>query len=971
MKTNILWKKYPDLCDMVVKKSLTKQLITTKSKRIIKFKCKHCQGVFSIKPEKLCHQKICPKCSNFVIKPSIQSLEKFVRNAIMASSSYLEYENVIKRQNFTRGDLGMAREIFAEMYFKVHRKQYKVKEYISYSLTKDCMQKLVDLGLPKQDLGTDAVIVHTDGKVSLIQVKWRSNSKCIHTRSVFYGMAIDALVVKKNKSLKHLYLFSNVIEKSNTLPNEEMFKYILSDTLQKTNWEFMKLNAPLCSIKSVEVPRKRIAPPYKARKWVKDGVRPFVMKEFDNYSYACQVVAACGSGKTLCAYDLLTNFADSYCALIVTPSLQLLSQWYNVFATYLDCEFLLVGSQFDDDGAESPFTLTTDENEIRKVITKRSGDLVVISTYNSLQMIYNAMKKNKQFRFTISFADEAHLTTGGGRNSLICKDDFPTSHTVFLTATPRIYNGDDENILSMDDKDIYGDRFTYSCRQAIEDGFVNDYEILIVTCENTEELNETHRYELYSKGLIKSINDHGIKRLLVASGSHDTSKKFYEEFIKHFDGRYNVILMPENANARDKEEAIQSMRDRPTIIFNVKVFNLGTDIPELEAVFFNGRKSSPIDIVQTAMRPLRVHQDKKSFIMLPVIVEDGEIESNYMTDVIIELAKSDEAIKDEIKDRLLGSLFGSVGRSKGSNRIVFDCEIEGLDVLLFDKFGENYCFKWWIERYKLNELVKYPSPNHQSRNFCDNQRRLYGNKNLSQEKQESLEELKWWTWSIVDQRKKHDIVELLNTDEEVRKKISSFLGKEIGSNFKKETSGSRKADVMNDVLAIQVKSAKKGSSSQINRSWTDDIIKSAHSYVLKNMCEMPLKDDGKVDKLVGNVLITNKNYRQKIINKCLSELDACKEKILNDVFRGKDKNSSPDCLVIISDDKTYLYKIDDIIEHFKNETFTVNEKGTALKLGLLSLQRKGGDYDNKSSNQLQFKIVLSSLSQISKKLQIT
>lgn len=109
-------------------------------------------------------------------------------NIIMKSKSLNDYH--LKLKKYKPKELGFIQECFALLYFKGH-------------------------GLPEQDLGTDGVILHNDGEVSLVQVKWRTN-KSVHNRSVFYGLAIDAL--ECSVDVKHLILFSNSINITNTLP---------------------------------------------------------------------------------------------------------------------------------------------------------------------------------------------------------------------------------------------------------------------------------------------------------------------------------------------------------------------------------------------------------------------------------------------------------------------------------------------------------------------------------------------------------------------------------------------------------------------------------------------------------------------------------------------------------------------------------------------------------------------------------
>ena len=45
--------------------------------------------------------------------------------------------------------------------------------------------------------------------------------------------------------------------------------------------------------------------------------------------------------------------------------------------------------------------------------------------------------------------------------TIVSKPDFPSVNIIYMTATPKIYKGKNETILSMDNKEIYGEQYTY------------------------------------------------------------------------------------------------------------------------------------------------------------------------------------------------------------------------------------------------------------------------------------------------------------------------------------------------------------------------------------------------------------------------------------------------------------------------------------------------------------------------------
>ena len=61
-----------------------------------------------------------------------------------------------------------------------------------------------------------------------------------------------------------------------------------------------------------------------------------------------------------------------------------------------------------------------------------------------------------------------------------------------------------------------------------------------------------------------------------------------------------------------------------------------------------------------------------------------------------------------------------------------------------------------------------------------------------------------------------------------------------------------------------------------------------------------------------------------------------------------------------------VYKMNDVIKYLNTQNFKIRKSGTVIELGnSFTIQRKGGDSGRKSSNQLQFKIIISSLNELS------
>lgn len=733
--TNNFWQLYPEITQLVDPEYVDKHhKVTTKSLEPITICCGECNQEFSISPKDFLQLGSCAHCHKYLVNFDKKSLKNQVIEIINRSESFEEYEDNIKSLHFTSYQLGFIQEVFAKYYFMTHAHLYDFMngQYLSYAFDK------IDIpGMPTRDMGTDAIIIHDDGTKSLIQIKWKSKKAC-HNRSVFYGLSIDALNIE---GLRNLYLFSNSDNVSSDLPTGQRFKYILYGTLKNIDWPYFKKNVTKI-LNGQEITLSKI----QYRDWQREAM------DFVEGRAAATVTAACGTGKTIFSIGVIKRLGPNFKVLIVVPSLQLLSQWYYQLAVHVPADYLLVGSQgptIDDSMNDVPYMLTTDKNEIKETIKNRSEQFIIISTYQSLHLVSTS--------FTTIFIDEAHLAVTGEAYSIVTKPEFKAQQKIYLTATPKVYHGiKEEKVSSMDNKEIYGEQYSYSCRKAIDDGILCDYNLILGLCQDLEEgYPVSQRYQLYSKFLLKCVQDHKMKSILVASNSHESSAAFYNEFKKIYNGP--TLLMRKNAKSSDKDHAIGELK-KGCIVFNVRVFNLGVDIPSLEGVFFNGDKSSRIDIVQTASRCLRKFEGKKkAFIMVPAFMgQDLKVELGDFPNVrntLLALGENDKAIKEEVFEKASHS---GVERSKKEKHIycvgVDDFDISEIELRLFDRIGQSDELSWNIKYIQvqnfINKYNRVPKKHEENNGWIVLQRMNYRKGKMSTEKSNKLEQLDCWSWGV-------------------------------------------------------------------------------------------------------------------------------------------------------------------------------------------------------------------------------
>jgi len=271
----------------------------------------------------------------------------------------------------------------------------------------------------------------------------------------------------------------------------------------------------------------------------------------------------------------------------------------------------------------------------------------------------------------------------------------------------------------------------------------------------------------------------------------------------------------------------------------------------------------------------------------------------------------------------------------------------------------------------------------------------------------------------------------LNHNVEIRTALGEWNKTDSIGTFS-QIKGTTKVDICNSekvadaTYRLQVKKTKKGQSGQVDRHWARDLVNNIPDlkpveYMLKNLCELPLQSCGKlVDKSEKVKSLSTENYLQSELSILIDKLNSNKRDILNGLFYGNDRSSSPNYLCGVeykclrklkkqelveylqsyeldtrgtipelrerlkadnryhkdypNDEKRerlIIYKMSDVISYLNNQQFKIATSTRTIHLGnsILSLKRKGGDGGKKVSNQLQVHLKFSSL-EIEDKLEI-
>jgi superfamily II DNA or RNA helicase len=512
------------------------------------------------------------------------------------------------------------------------------------------------LNLPSTDEGIDLIAETKEGHFWAIQAKYRSDPK--DTLTVKGDLATFANLAFNNCKNISLGLVMTTADRPPL--KTKLLKGVSFVTLESflelddnnfENWNLLKAKTE----NKIIIPKALSPRPHQV-KAIKDTVNYFKTKERG------KVIMPCGTGKSLTAF-WIANKLKAKSVLIAVPSLALLQQTLKVWTR----EYLIAGIKPDwlcvcsdqtvsddqDDFVSNIYELgievTTDKNEIKKFLKSKSDTKVVFSTYQSGKVTAQGAKG---FTFDLGIMDEAHKTVGLGSKPmahLIHQKNIKIKHRLFMTATERLFRGNEDDYLSMDDPRDYGDLiYQLSFKQAIETNppIISDYKVITFGISEPEiesvyndnkfiqikkEIDDIKAREFATAlalrkaikklGISNAISFHSsIRRANNFKAQQELISKVYPEYGKlkafHVSGE-----MPTNQRSSQMREFAESKG----LMTNARCLTEGVDLPAIDCVVFTDPKRSKVDIVQAAGRALRLSPGKKfGYILIPLIIPENE-----------------------------------------------------------------------------------------------------------------------------------------------------------------------------------------------------------------------------------------------------------------------------------------------------------------------------------------------------------
>ncbi|MFC2013715.1 DEAD/DEAH box helicase family protein [Chloroflexota bacterium] len=628
---------------------------------------------------------------------------------------------------------GDAFEQFCYFYFLYHKNLFGIEEVWCDKIRNRAIPPEIrkQYRLEKKDYGIDGASRLAQGKLEAWQGKFRSD----RSHAPYAELATFWAESEHTDSRR-------IIANSRSLPPQAVKKKSHQQTLVD---QFLELEEDffvalyLFAIDAKEPKPKKFSPlPHQAR-MINDVVKGLLVHDRG------KLIAACGTGKTLAALWITENKDLNISrVLYLAPSIalvgQTLKQWTmhssRQFSHIAVCSDQTVDADLDEENefidinrSELGVSVTTTPDELATWLkATNKGPQYIFSTYQSVEVIEEALKHLDGYKLDIIVFDEAHRTVGkGDQHFAVALDDARVSSRkrLFMTATeklisPRIKTLVEQAgqvVFSMSDLEVYGPILhEYNFGMAIHEGVIADYEIVLAEVSGQEEqkiIDENRLMQLKQENdadvplvltadllfksafLIKAIQTDEVSKaitfhnkrvnaksfsrasLALLSGLDSLAKKVYVTYVL---GTHNTSERAERITAFEKSQA--------GILSNVQVLSEGVDIPLIDSVYFVDPKTSLIEIVQAIGRALRKplggDGNKIARIIVPIRVppdvkslEDIDWDNSLQTfhSVIQSMRSQDKRLEDQVDEINLYAISGGkkgtrIGLTSGKIRIM-------------------------------------------------------------------------------------------------------------------------------------------------------------------------------------------------------------------------------------------------------------------------------------------------------------
>lgn len=507
------------------------------------------------------------------------------------------------------------------------------------------------LKLPSDSKGIDGVYRMSDGTLAPYQVKFRQGRPQV-------GVGDTASFFMLTESATQRILISNCDRYAKEIRDRRdlrIYGGLYFDEL--TAEDFARIDSWLKN-KPVIPRRERPLRPHQAR--AVDAIVSRLRSET-----RATAVMPCGTGKTLVGLRVVEELKPRNVVVFV-PSLALLAQlledwakdttWGKRFRYLCVCSDPAISAEVDRweiNPTDAHFRVNTDPAVVRDFLTRNDGEdivRVVFSTYQSAKKVADGLPRG--FRFDVGLFDEAHKTTEGGFTLALHDENLPIDRRLFLTATPRhidIKHRDkqgDFKVVSMDNPEVYGQRaFSQSFPEAVEEGIICDYRVVVATVDRSEVSEYAERYGITlvqdnenatrwvacQIAVTRAIEETGASKLITFHSRVQQAKDFASQTsrgISQFLPDFGIGHVNGTQPVTDRKDILSGFRGNgKMLVTNARCLTEGVDLPAVDAVVFNNPRRSKVDIVQAVGRAMRKppHSNKElGYVVIPVLLEQSQ-----------------------------------------------------------------------------------------------------------------------------------------------------------------------------------------------------------------------------------------------------------------------------------------------------------------------------------------------------------
>jgi superfamily II DNA or RNA helicase len=471
---------------------------------------------------------------------------------------------------------------------------------------------------PLHDTGIDIIQVNEDNSISLIQCKNGYENGLVMSDLAGFGLWMASIDSIKG----YVYYTSKLSHNITSLPKNRI-EYIKQPMINKNqmvkNNNFVLDDGKL----KYQLEAKQLADIY-----YKDNIKGVISMP-------------CGTGKTYTSYFISNSYKQ---IIIISPLKQFAQQNLERFIEYgFTGETLLI----DSDGCRNldeinkfielneSFIISSTFKSVDilvQIMDKLTNPFIIIDEFHNLSK-NNVMSKNNEELDNESYDEsdnesvnsyESYKTNVNEEEDDMYKIIHNNHKKLFMSATPRVYEIEDEDDEEFE-KYTFGEIiFKMSFNEAITNNYITDYNIWLPSIheDNTELTNELSIYDI--DDTIKSkcmflysclLNNGSRKCIIYCIDTNEINlmKKAIEKLNEFYLLDIEMNEITSSTTKKNREIRLNNFTKSKKIylMFSVRILDECIDIPACDSIYITYPSNSKIRTIQRLSRCIRIDKNNK------------------------------------------------------------------------------------------------------------------------------------------------------------------------------------------------------------------------------------------------------------------------------------------------------------------------------------------------------------------------